>query len=137
MCQHSISNTPVYLKMLQQPKLLRWRFCCWCSCLQELLRGELRQKQLREQQYAHINGIKIHNQWRKIMRLAKVRCGNCEHRPLRQRLQLQLVVQSGVATPALSSRVIECSSSSSRSRRSNSSCIARSFKASACHYVST
>uniref|UniRef100_A0A383W766 Dynein regulatory complex subunit 2 n=1 Tax=Tetradesmus obliquus TaxID=3088 RepID=A0A383W766_TETOB len=38
----------------------------------ELLRVELRQKQLREQQYAHINGIKIHNQWRKIMRLAKV-----------------------------------------------------------------
>jgi hypothetical protein len=50
--------------------------CCrwWCCCLQELLRVELRQKQLREQQYAHINGIKIHNQWRKIMRLAKVRC---------------------------------------------------------------
>ncbi|KAF6253998.1 flagellar associated protein [Scenedesmus sp. NREL 46B-D3] len=38
----------------------------------ELLRVELRQKQQREQQYAHINGIKIHNQWRKIMRLAKV-----------------------------------------------------------------
>jgi len=33
----------------------------------------LRQRQLREQHYAHINGIKIHNQWRKIMRLAKVR----------------------------------------------------------------
>jgi len=32
----------------------------------------LRQKQLREQHYAHINGIKIHNQWRKIMRLAKI-----------------------------------------------------------------
>lgn len=32
----------------------------------------MRQKQLREQHYAHINGIKIHNQWRKIMRMAKV-----------------------------------------------------------------
>lgn len=32
----------------------------------------LREKQLREQRYAHLNGIKIHNQWRKIMRMAKV-----------------------------------------------------------------
>jgi glucose-6-phosphate isomerase len=32
----------------------------------------LRERQLREQQYARINGIKIHNQWRKIMRMAKV-----------------------------------------------------------------
>jgi NAD(P)H-dependent FMN reductase len=40
--------------------------------LQELTRVALRQKQLREQHYAHINGIKIHNQWRKIMRLAKI-----------------------------------------------------------------
>eukprot|EP00775_Hariotina_reticulata_P008068 gene8068-8263_t len=39
---------------------------------QELTRVALRQKQLREQHYAHINGIKIHNQWRKIMRLAKI-----------------------------------------------------------------
>jgi hypothetical protein len=60
--------------------------------LQELLRVELRQKQLREQQYAHINGIKIHNQWRKIMRLAKVRCGVSEHSPLRQQLQLAVPV---------------------------------------------
>lgn len=29
-------------------------------------------KQKREQAYAHINAIKIHNQWRKIMRMAKV-----------------------------------------------------------------
>ena len=27
---------------------------------------------MREQECAHINSIKIHNQWRKIMRLAKV-----------------------------------------------------------------
>lgn len=32
----------------------------------------LRQKQQREQQSAHINSMKIHNQWRKIMRVAKV-----------------------------------------------------------------
>lgn len=31
----------------------------------------LRQRQLREQECARINAIKIHNQWRKIMRLAK------------------------------------------------------------------
>ena len=35
---------------------------------------ELRQRQEREARYAHINGIKIHNQWRKIMRMAKA-CG--------------------------------------------------------------
>jgi hypothetical protein len=40
--------------------------------LQELARVALRGRQLREQKYAHINGIKIHNQWRKIMRMAKV-----------------------------------------------------------------
>lgn len=40
--------------------------------LQELSRVALRQRQLREQQCAHINSIKIHNQWRKIMRLSKV-----------------------------------------------------------------
>eukprot|EP00879_Flechtneria_rotunda_P018279 GHRR01019176.1.p1 GENE.GHRR01019176.1~~GHRR01019176.1.p1 ORF type:complete len:185 (+),score=71.19 GHRR01019176.1:691-1245(+) len=38
----------------------------------ELARVALRQKQMREQEYAHINSMKIHNQWRKIMRLAKV-----------------------------------------------------------------
>ncbi|GBF98175.1 hypothetical protein Rsub_10675 [Raphidocelis subcapitata] len=38
----------------------------------EIARVALRQRQEREQRYAHINGIKIHNQWRKIMRLAKV-----------------------------------------------------------------
>ena len=32
----------------------------------------LREQQLREQRYAHLNSIKIHNQWRKIMRMAKV-----------------------------------------------------------------
>lgn len=42
------------------------------SRLQELARVALHQRQQREQRYAHINGIKIHNQWRKIMRLAKV-----------------------------------------------------------------
>jgi hypothetical protein len=39
---------------------------------QELARLALRQRQMREQECAHINSIKIHNQWRKIMRLAKV-----------------------------------------------------------------
>lgn len=39
---------------------------------QEVTRVGLRQKQLREQQCAHINSMKIHNQWRKIMRVAKV-----------------------------------------------------------------
>lgn len=38
----------------------------------ELSKLRLRAKQIREQQYAKLNGIKIHNQWRKIMRLAKV-----------------------------------------------------------------
>jgi hypothetical protein len=33
---------------------------------------ELRERGIREQRYAHLNGIKIHNQWRKIMRMAKV-----------------------------------------------------------------
>lgn len=37
------------------------------------MRLALREKQLREQAYARLNGIKIHNQWRKIMRMAKVR----------------------------------------------------------------
>lgn len=32
----------------------------------------LRQKQTREQECARINSMKIHNQWRKIMRVAKV-----------------------------------------------------------------
>jgi hypothetical protein len=32
----------------------------------------LRQQQLREQECARINSMKIHNQWRKIMRVAKV-----------------------------------------------------------------
>ncbi|KXZ51819.1 hypothetical protein GPECTOR_11g26 [Gonium pectorale] len=39
---------------------------------QEIARVALRERQLREQRYAHLNGIKIHNQWRKIMRMAKV-----------------------------------------------------------------
>lgn len=39
---------------------------------QEATRVALRERQLREQRYAHLNGIKIHNQWRKIMRMAKV-----------------------------------------------------------------
>ncbi|KAG2490043.1 hypothetical protein HYH03_011508 [Edaphochlamys debaryana] len=39
---------------------------------QEAARVALRERQLREQRYAHLNGIKIHNQWRKIMRMAKV-----------------------------------------------------------------
>ncbi|GIL94634.1 hypothetical protein Vretimale_863 [Volvox reticuliferus] len=39
---------------------------------QETARVALRERQLREQRYAHLNGIKIHNQWRKIMRMAKV-----------------------------------------------------------------
>jgi hypothetical protein len=40
--------------------------------LQELARVALRQKQMREQECARINSMKIHNQWRKIMRVAKV-----------------------------------------------------------------
>jgi hypothetical protein len=43
--------------------------CIWS--LQEAARAALRQRQLREQECARINAIKIHNQWRKIMRLAK------------------------------------------------------------------
>jgi hypothetical protein len=39
---------------------------------QELSRVTLRQKQQREQECARINSMKIHNQWRKIMRVAKV-----------------------------------------------------------------
>uniref|UniRef100_A0A7R9W0W4 Dynein regulatory complex subunit 2 n=1 Tax=Chlamydomonas euryale TaxID=1486919 RepID=A0A7R9W0W4_9CHLO len=39
---------------------------------QEATRIALRERQLREQKYAHLNSIKIHNQWRKIMRMAKV-----------------------------------------------------------------
>jgi hypothetical protein len=39
---------------------------------QEAYRQALRERQLREQHYAHLNNIKIHNQWRKIMRMAKV-----------------------------------------------------------------
>lgn len=39
---------------------------------QEANRVQLRERQLREQRYAHLNSIKIHNQWRKIMRMAKV-----------------------------------------------------------------
>jgi hypothetical protein len=39
--------------------------------LQEAARVALRQRQLREQECARINAIKIHNQWRKIMRLGK------------------------------------------------------------------
>lgn len=39
---------------------------------QEAARVALRERQIREQLYAHLNGIKIHNQWRKIMRMAKV-----------------------------------------------------------------
>ncbi|MEW5310230.1 MAG: hypothetical protein WDW38_002047 [Sanguina aurantia] len=39
---------------------------------QENSRVALRERQAREQRYSHLNGIKIHNQWRKIMRMAKV-----------------------------------------------------------------
>jgi len=39
---------------------------------EENTRIRLRQRQLNEERYAKINSIKIHNQWRKIMRLAKV-----------------------------------------------------------------
>lgn len=39
---------------------------------EEMSRIRLRQRQLNEEKYAKINSIKIHNQWRKIMRLAKV-----------------------------------------------------------------
>lgn len=39
---------------------------------EEQARIRLRQRQLNEEKYAKINSIKIHNQWRKIMRLAKV-----------------------------------------------------------------
>ncbi|KAF5833975.1 flagellar associated protein [Dunaliella salina] len=38
---------------------------------QEMVRMELRERGIREHRYAHLNGIKIHNQWRKIMRMAK------------------------------------------------------------------
>ena len=38
----------------------------------EASRVALRARQLREQQYSQFNGVKIHNQWRKIMRMAKV-----------------------------------------------------------------
>ena len=39
---------------------------------EESQRAALKQRRLNEMRYAYINGIKIHNQWRKIMRLAKV-----------------------------------------------------------------
>mmetsp|Transcript_14166 Transcript_14166/g.34091 ORF Transcript_14166/g.34091 Transcript_14166/m.34091 type:complete len:601 (-) Transcript_14166:185-1987(-) len=39
---------------------------------EEGARAMLKQRQLNEMRYAYINSIKIHNQWRKIMRLAKV-----------------------------------------------------------------
>eukprot|EP00798_Chlamydomonas_sp_ICE-L_P003323 gene3323-13354_t len=39
---------------------------------QENARLALRERQISEQRYTHLNGIKIHNQWRKIMRMAKV-----------------------------------------------------------------
>lgn len=39
---------------------------------QENARLALRERQIREQRYAQLNGVKIHNQWRKIMRMAKV-----------------------------------------------------------------
>eukprot|EP00232_Nephroselmis_pyriformis_P026137 CAMPEP_0182864200 /NCGR_PEP_ID=MMETSP0034_2-20130328/7042_1 /TAXON_ID=156128 /ORGANISM="Nephroselmis pyriformis, Strain CCMP717" /LENGTH=528 /DNA_ID=CAMNT_0024996449 /DNA_START=166 /DNA_END=1749 /DNA_ORIENTATION=+ len=39
---------------------------------EEASRVKLRKRQLKEEKYAVINAIKIHNQWRKIMRLAKV-----------------------------------------------------------------
>mmetsp|Transcript_8140 Transcript_8140/g.20845 ORF Transcript_8140/g.20845 Transcript_8140/m.20845 type:complete len:521 (+) Transcript_8140:159-1721(+) len=40
--------------------------------MEEAARLGLRERQLREERYAKINAIKIHNQWRKIMRMAKV-----------------------------------------------------------------
>mmetsp|Transcript_14746 Transcript_14746/g.41521 ORF Transcript_14746/g.41521 Transcript_14746/m.41521 type:complete len:530 (-) Transcript_14746:148-1737(-) len=39
---------------------------------EENTRLALRERQLREERYSKINSIKIHNQWRKIMRMAKV-----------------------------------------------------------------
>uniref|UniRef100_A0A061R1K0 Dynein regulatory complex subunit 2 n=1 Tax=Tetraselmis sp. GSL018 TaxID=582737 RepID=A0A061R1K0_9CHLO len=39
---------------------------------EEDARIALRERQLREERYSKINAIKIHNQWRKIMRMAKV-----------------------------------------------------------------
>lgn len=38
----------------------------------EAARLALKEKQLREQQYTRINSVKIHNQWRKLMRMTKV-----------------------------------------------------------------
>lgn len=37
-----------------------------------MARVALRERQLREQQHAKLNSVKIHNQWRAIMRMAKV-----------------------------------------------------------------
>lgn len=39
---------------------------------EEAARVRLRERQLQEQAAARVNAIKIHNQWRKIMRMAKV-----------------------------------------------------------------
>lgn len=74
------STVPIYCRHdVQQrvhPCLLMQRPACLSVVggmhLQELSRVGLRQKQLREQECARINSMKIHNQWRKIMRVAKV-----------------------------------------------------------------
>lgn len=41
-----------------------------CRCL-NCNRLRLVEKQQKEQAYGHMNGVKIHNQWRRIMRMAK------------------------------------------------------------------
>eukprot|EP00878_Enallax_costatus_P043965 GHUV01052090.1.p2 GENE.GHUV01052090.1~~GHUV01052090.1.p2 ORF type:complete len:105 (+),score=32.73 GHUV01052090.1:268-582(+) len=68
MAQETSTTHGLLPTMLSSP--LGSPHCCYP--LQELSRVALRQKQQREQHYAHINGIKIHNQWCKIMRMAKV-----------------------------------------------------------------
>lgn len=82
-CHHS------RLQPICQPHATHQTHMCQCSCAdadpggwhllllasppaQELSRVALRQKQAREQECARINSMKIHNQWRKIMRVAKV-----------------------------------------------------------------
>ena len=39
---------------------------------QEMVLAKLKARQEREEKYAATNSVKIHNQWRKVMRLAKV-----------------------------------------------------------------
>jgi NAD(P)H-dependent FMN reductase len=76
--------------------------------LQELARMALRDRQLREQKYAHINGIKIHNQWRKIMRMAKVEELRKQIEVLSQNHEREVDRQDAVIQ-VRSSRELECS----------------------------